>query len=207
MANVAPSVSVPTSAIVGEDTSLTFSSGTPYAIALADPWANLESLTLQVNQGTLTFASSSGLSFNNGTTNGSASIAVTGTLANLNAALGELIYTPNSGFVGCDALSLTVTNTSDGQSIPASMPLTVFAPPVASAGPNQTTTPGSVVTLDGVVTYTSIPGQALSTAWQLAGGPGTVTFANSASPQTTATFSAARHVLFEAGGQLRRFER
>jgi hypothetical protein len=41
-----------------------------------------------------------------------------------------------------------------------------------------------------VVTYTSIPGQALSTAWQLAGGPGTVTFANSASPQTTATFSA-----------------
>jgi Calx-beta domain/FG-GAP-like repeat/Carboxypeptidase regulatory-like domain len=64
-------------------------------------------------------------------------------------------------------------------------------PPVASAGANQTVTLGSTVTLSGSVTYQTVTGATLSTVWQLAGGgPGTVTFGNSASPQTTATLSA-----------------
>ena len=65
------------------------------------------------------------------------------------------------------------------------------APPVASAGGNQTVTFGSTVNLNGSVTYTTVSGATLSTVWQLAGGgPGTVTFGNASSPQTTATFSA-----------------
>ncbi len=64
-------------------------------------------------------------------------------------------------------------------------------PPVASAGANQTANQGAVVSLNGSVTYTSFPGATLATVWQVANGPGTVTFANSGAPLTTATFSAA----------------
>ena len=69
---------------------------------------------------------------------------------------------------------------------PAAVP-----PPVASAGANQTVNVNATVPLSGTVTYTTQPGATLSTVWQVANGPGTVTFANSATPQTTATFSAA----------------
>ena len=69
---------------------------------------------------------------------------------------------------------------------PAAVP-----PPVASAGANQTVNVNATATLSGTVTYTAQSGATLSTVWQLANGPGTVTFGNSASPQTTATFSAA----------------
>ena len=73
---------------------------------------------------------------------------------------------------------------------PASTPSTT-TPPVVSAGSNQTISQTATATLSGTVTYTAQSGATLSTVWQVANGPGTVTFANSASPQTTATFSAA----------------
>src|SRR5579864_2330143 len=66
-------------------------------------------------------------------------------------------------------------------------------PPVVNAGPDQTITlPTNSVTLNGTVTDDGLPvGGTLTQFWTAVSSPGTVTFANSLSPVTTATFSAA----------------
>ncbi|MDP9175904.1 MAG: carbohydrate-binding protein [Planctomycetota bacterium] len=63
-------------------------------------------------------------------------------------------------------------------------------PPVVSAGANQTITLGSAATLNGSATDDGLPNNTLTSTWSLISGPGAVSFANAASPQTTATFSA-----------------
>src|SRR5580704_5457832 len=80
--------------------------------------------------------------------------------------------------------TVTVTVNPSGTTSPV-------APPVASAGNNQSVALGTPATLSGTVTYNTVAGATLSTVWQLAGGPGTVTFGNSSALQTTATFSTA----------------
>lgn len=63
--------------------------------------------------------------------------------------------------------------------------------PQVSAGNNLTVTLPNAGTLNGSVTDDGIPGRALSSTWTKISGPGTVSFANAASPTTAATFSAA----------------
>jgi len=65
-----------------------------------------------------------GLTFTSGA-NGSSSITVTGTLANLNAALNGLVYAPATSYTGSDTLTVTVNNASDGLSGSASVAITV----------------------------------------------------------------------------------
>ncbi|MGE3957096.1 MAG: hypothetical protein AB7H96_10295, partial [Vicinamibacterales bacterium] len=64
--------------------------------------------------------------------------------------------------------------------------------PTVSAGPNRTVVlPGSA-TLSGAVTDDGLPQGAMVTSlWTQQSGPGTTTFANPATPSTTATFSTA----------------
>ncbi|HEY6348292.1 MAG TPA: RHS repeat-associated core domain-containing protein [Candidatus Angelobacter sp.] len=66
-------------------------------------------------------------------------------------------------------------------------------PPVVNAGPNQTIVlPTNTVTLNGSVTDDGLPvGGTLTQFWTAVSSPGTVTFGNSLSPVTTATFSSA----------------
>lgn len=59
---------------------------------------------------------------------------------------------------------------------------------VANAGADAAATPGSPVTLNGVVGFSNAPPLI---RWQKYSGPGTVTFANPALTNTTASFSAA----------------
>ncbi|MEQ1730333.1 MAG: hypothetical protein ABL982_18355, partial [Vicinamibacterales bacterium] len=64
--------------------------------------------------------------------------------------------------------------------------------PVVSAGSAQTITLPSGATLSGTVTDDGLPqGAAVTSTWTQQSGPGTATFANPASPATTATFSVA----------------
>ena len=64
--------------------------------------------------------------------------------------------------------------------------------PVVSAGPNQTITLPAAAALAGSATDDGQPvGAPLVTTWSAVSGPGAVTFANAASPTTTAAFSAA----------------
>jgi RHS repeat-associated protein len=63
-------------------------------------------------------------------------------------------------------------------------------PPVVNAGPDQTLRLPAGATLNGSATDDGWPfGSTLTTSWSKVSGPGTVTFANAASPVTTAQFS------------------
>jgi RHS repeat-associated protein len=64
-------------------------------------------------------------------------------------------------------------------------------PPHVSAGPNQTITlPTTSVTLNGTATDDGLPvGSTLSVLWSVVSGPGVVTFANSTTALTGATFA------------------
>jgi subtilase family serine protease len=105
-----PTVSSPSTASLTENSSLTFSSANGNAISVADASAgtNADSLTLSVSHGTLTLASTSGLTFTG--TNGTPSFTVSGTVSNLDAALNGLIYTPTSGYTGSDSLGVSITD-------------------------------------------------------------------------------------------------
>src|SRR5580704_16985456 len=171
-----PSVSAPTSATVTQNGSFTFSSAGSNGITLSDLHAggNSDSLTLSVSSGTLTLASLSGLSVVSGA-NGSSSITVSGTLANLNADLNGLVYTPASGFSGADSLSISVSDPGDSLSASHTVALSVQAPPwfggPASAWVNENTT----------LTFSAAKGNALSIADSAAGYTGlelTLTAAN-----------------------------
>ncbi len=65
--------------------------------------------------------------------------------------------------------------------------------PVVGAGADQTITLPAAATLSGTVTDDGLPNppSALTIAWTMVAGPGTVVFANPAAPATTATFSTA----------------
>jgi Putative Ig domain len=161
-----PSVSGPTSASVNENSSLTFSSGQSDAITLVDNQAgsNDDSLTLSVGDGTLGLGSTSALTFSAGTNN-SGSMTVSGTLANLNAALSGLIYTPNSGFSGGDALHVSVTDPGDSLSGSSTVTLSVNAP-----SPPAVTVPGAQpVNENSSLVFSSAHGTAISFADSFAG--------------------------------------
>jgi len=63
--------------------------------------------------------------------------------------------------------------------------------PVVSAGPNQTITLPSSVTLDGTVSDDGLPNPTLTTTWSQVSGPGTVSFADPSLVDTTASFSVS----------------
>jgi hypothetical protein len=88
-----------------------------YPITLTDGAASgtSDSLTVTVIHGKLNLATTSGLTFTSGA-NGTSSMTVKGTLANLNAALNGLVYTPTSGYTGNDFLNITVADSGDNLS-------------------------------------------------------------------------------------------
>ena len=94
--------------------------------------------------------------------------------------------TATFGLYGTYVLSLTandslITNT-------ATTTVMVNQAPVANAGASQTVSFGSTVTLAGTATDDQLPNNVLTTTWSQVRGPGTATFANAASTNTTVTF-------------------
>jgi hypothetical protein len=119
----APTITAPPTASLSENGSLVFSSTNGNAISFTDANAgskNTESLTLSVAHGTLTLGSTTGLTFKTGKNN-TASFTVTGTAANLNAALSGLAFRPTAAYFGPDALAISVSNSLDGQSASTSV--------------------------------------------------------------------------------------
>jgi hypothetical protein len=112
--NDAPVNSVPSSRTVAEDTNLVFSSANGNAISISDADASggNESVTLSVLHGTLTLGSTTNLVSWNG--NGSGTVTVIGTVANINAALNGLAYKGVLNFNGAD--TLTVHTSDNGHS-------------------------------------------------------------------------------------------
>jgi hypothetical protein len=126
--SIAPSITAPTGAVVSENGAIAFSSATNNAIVVADSGSgsSSDSLILTATHGTVALATTTGLTITAGA-NGSASITVTGSVANLNAALNGLLYEPNTGYTGSDTLAISIKDSADSQSTSASVALSVNA--------------------------------------------------------------------------------
>jgi hypothetical protein len=124
-----PSITAPATASVVENTFLVFSSANKNAITVTDASAgsNLEQLTLSVTHGTIKLGSTTGLTFVTGSNN-SASMTIQGTLANLNADLNGLTFTPTAGYFGPASLSLSFKDLVSNQTASATVAITVTAP-------------------------------------------------------------------------------
>jgi VCBS repeat-containing protein len=108
--NAAPVVSVPPAQALPEDQTLVFTGAQAIAISDADAGTGHLLVDLTVAHGLLTLASAAGLSFTLGDGQNDPALQFTGQLADLNAALDGLIYTPNLNFHGGDVLTVTVND-------------------------------------------------------------------------------------------------
>jgi hypothetical protein len=161
----APSVSTPSAESLGENSTVVFSTANGDAITLTDAEAgsNSDTLTLTVGDGALTLDSTSGLTVSG---NGTSSITVSGTLANLDSGLNGLVYTPTSGFHGSDSLHLSLTDPGDSLTGTGTVALTVNAPTAPTITAPTTTI---VVTENSNVVFSSTKGDAITFTDSFAG--------------------------------------
>jgi hypothetical protein len=107
----APVNTVPGTQSVNQDTTLTFTGANQISVADSDVGSTPVTITLSVNNGTLSLSQTAGLTFTTGDGTADATMTFSGTLANVNAALNNLTFTPNTGFVGTSTLTLTSSST------------------------------------------------------------------------------------------------
>jgi large repetitive protein len=144
--NDAPVNHVPGGQTGLEDTNLVFSAANGNAITISDVDANggNETVTLTVASGTLALGSTLNLV---SSTNNAASITLTGTIANVNAALDGLTYHGNANFNGSDSLTITTNdngNTGAGGAQADTDSVAITVTPVNDAPAGTDTTIGSV---------------------------------------------------------------
>jgi hypothetical protein len=112
--NDPPVNSVPGAQSRNEGTMLVFSAAGSNAISVDDPDAGNSPVrvTLAVTGGigTLTLASTSGLTFQTGSGTGNTTMTFTGTIGAVNTALNGLTLTPPAGFSGTGALTITTND-------------------------------------------------------------------------------------------------
>ncbi len=127
--NPLPSLTAPSSVSLNENNSYAFSGG---SINLTDSAPEAyESLSLSVSDGTLALASTNYLTFCSGA-NDSSSMTVMGFPSDIDAALNGLVYTPNSLYSGQDTLQVSDTDSYDTFTASATVPITVYPPPVVA---------------------------------------------------------------------------
>ncbi len=107
--NDAPVNSVPlTTQDVNEDGSLTFGNANPISVSDVDSGAEDVTVTLTVQHGTLEVGGNAGLTDLTG--DGSATVSITGTVAEVNNALNGLIYRPDANYHGSDTLQIVTSD-------------------------------------------------------------------------------------------------
>jgi len=110
--NEAPVNSVPGAQTINEDTPLTFTGGNAITINDVDAGSNDVQVTLAVTNGTLDIVNiPAGLVV---TGDNTANVTLTGTVAEINAGLNGLVFTPTANFNG--GATLTVTTNDQGNS-------------------------------------------------------------------------------------------
>lgn len=105
--NDAPVITAPGGQTINEDAPLTFAGSQKISIADVDAGSNWVQVTLTATNGTLNLGSTNNISFFNGS-NGSATFAIRGTVANLNTALDNLRFTPNLNFNGAASVKVDI---------------------------------------------------------------------------------------------------
>jgi hypothetical protein len=181
--NAPPAVTAPATASVNENASLTFSGTISIADAAAS--ATSDSLTLSIGHGKLTLGSTTGLTFSSGA-NGTSSMTITGTVANLNAALNGLVEAPNSGYSGADSLHIFLADSGDGLSNSATVAITVNAPPSVTAPAAASVNENASLTFSGTISITDAAASGTSDSLTLRVTQGTLTLGSI----TGLTFSA-----------------
>jgi hypothetical protein len=124
---------------VNENASLVFSGAHGNAITVGDVdgGSSSETVTLSVTHGTLTLGSTAGLTGLTG--NGGASLSFSGTIAQLNAAMNGLTYTPTAHYHGADAVKVSINdNTGVQPATSSAQELSVLAVNNAPAGTDNT---------------------------------------------------------------------
>jgi hypothetical protein len=160
--NDTPVLTVPGAQSVDEDTNLVIT-----GVSVADPDAtqgtNQVSATLSVTSGTINLATTSGLTVT-GSGNGTSSMTIQGTLAEVNAAIASLTYKGNANFNGSDTLNINFNDlgnfgndpgtSGDGtnEQANASIPITVGPindAPTVTPPATQSVTEDQTLTLSG----------------------------------------------------------
>lgn len=120
----APTMTTPSNPITTvEDAAVTFSGAD--AISVNDADGGSLTVTLSVADGSLTLFGTTNLTFENGTANGESTIEFTGAIADLNAALDGLQFTPGTDLNGPQSIAIGVTDGST--TTPASIDVAVSA--------------------------------------------------------------------------------
>ncbi|MFO1022533.1 MAG: hypothetical protein U0903_17820, partial [Planctomycetales bacterium] len=118
-----PVNSVPGPQSVNEDTLFKFSTATNNRISVSDPDAvfgtNKVKVSLTAQHGIMSLGAKGGLTFQTGDGSADPTITFTGTLANVNNALNNLLYLGNTNYFGPDTITI-VTNDLGNFNIPAS---------------------------------------------------------------------------------------
>ena len=106
--NDAPVNTVPGAQVTDEDTNLVLSSGNGNAISTSDGDAGSDDLevTLTATQGTVTLASTTGLTFSAGDGTADVTTTFTGSATDINAALAGLTYDPDDDYDGPASLQI-----------------------------------------------------------------------------------------------------
>ncbi|TDJ38602.1 MAG: DUF4347 domain-containing protein, partial [Gammaproteobacteria bacterium] len=110
--NEPPVNTVPGAQNTDEDVALVFSSGNgnPISVSDVDVGGNDLRVTLSVDNGTLTLAQITGLTFTIGDGTADVTMTFTGTIADINAALDGLRYDPTPDFNGNSTLTITTSD-------------------------------------------------------------------------------------------------
>ena len=158
--NDAPINTVPGAQTVAEDTTLPIA-----GVSVADSDSSALTTTLSVSSGTLNVTAGAGV-----TGNGTASVTITGTAAQINAALAGLAYTGNLNFNGADTLTVA---TSDGTAADIdTIAITVNAvndAPINTVPAAQTVAEDTILPIAGV-SVADIDSSALTTTLSVAHG-------------------------------------
>lgn len=125
--NDAPTQVLPAAQSTPEDTAHLFSGATGNAISVADADGGLLTTMVAVDHGSLTVSLASGAIV---TGNGSGVLTLSGTAAEINAALDGLSYRPAANYSGPDSLTVS---TSDGEAAPTVSSIGIAVVPVADA--------------------------------------------------------------------------
>ncbi|MDQ3931119.1 MAG: S-layer homology domain-containing protein, partial [Chloroflexota bacterium] len=158
--NDAPQNTVPGTQTMDEGETLVFSQANGNKISTADLDAGSSpvKVTLTATNGSLTLASTSGLSFTTGDGTNDPIISFTSTITNANNALNGMSYTPTLGFTGSGSVSIDTNdqgNTGSGGAKSDTDTVSVTVNGVATETPTRTNTATRTSTSTRTATFTT----------------------------------------------------
>ncbi|WP_353399317.1 DUF4347 domain-containing protein, partial [Hydrogenophaga sp. 5NK40-0174] len=131
-----PVNNVPPAQTVAEDDSVTFSNANGNALQVVDNDGQTLTVTVWSEQGTVSLSGTAGLTLTRGDGTDDAAIIMTGSAADINAALNGLVYQPTSDNNGAGAVNL---NTTDGTYLVVDR-VAIDITPVDDTNPDSVTT-------------------------------------------------------------------